>query len=253
MRIVFFGNNWTGWQVLVELKRRGVEVAGLVVHPPERRTYGEQIIAVAGLEPERIFDGSRLADPAVHGAIAELDAEMGVSVFFGYLIKPPLLEAFERGIVNLHPGLLPHNRGVYANVWSIIQGTPAGVTLHYVDQGVDTGDIIAQREVTVRPSDTGHSLYRRLERACVELFADTWPALAEGSAPRRPQDPAAGCSHCYADVAAVDRIDPDATYSARELIDILRARTFPPHKGAYIEVGGKRIYLRLELTEESSE
>lgn len=253
MRVVYFGNNWTGWQVLASLRQRGVEVAGLVLHPPDRRTFGDEILAAAGLPPERVFDGSRLDDPGVHQVIAGLGAEMGISVFFAYIIRPPLLEAFDRGIVNLHPGLLPHNRGVYANVWSIVEGTPAGATLHYVDQGVDTGDIVAQREVAVLPTDTGRSLYRRLEKACLELFDQTWPSLAEGTAPRQPQDPAAGSRHTYADVQAIDRIDLDGTYTGRQLIDILRARTFPPHKGAYFEAGGKRIHLRLELTEESAE
>lgn len=250
MRIVYFGNNWTGWQVLSLLRGQGHDIAGLVVHPQDTRTYGEQILDAAGLEPELVFDGSRLAEPAVHQAIAELDADIGLSVFFAHIIKPPLLEVFPQGILNLHPGLLPYNRGVFANVWSIVESTPAGATLHYVDQGVDTGDIVAQREVPVRDVDTGETLYRRLERACVDLFSEAWPSVADGTAVRTPQDPSAGSTHPRAQIADLDAIDPAQTYTAQELIDLLRARTFAPHKGAYLQKSDKRIYLSLKLEEE---
>ncbi|MHC5002850.1 MAG: formyltransferase family protein, partial [Planctomycetota bacterium] len=141
-------------------------------------------------------------------------------------------------------------RGGYPNVWSIIDRTPAGATLHYIDEGVDTGPVIAQRRVEVGPTDTGATLYRRLERACVDVFRDTWPDLARGSIRAAPQDPSAGTSHRDRDVKEIDRIDLDATYRARDLIDLLRARTFPPHRGAYFVEGGRRIYLRLELEAE---
>lgn len=250
MRVVCLANNWTGWQVVAGLRRRGVELAGLVLHDEARRTYGEQILAAADLPPERVLDGSRLGDPGVLADLRAMNADLAISVFFAHIIKEPVLSLFPKGIVNLHPGYLPFNRGVYANVWAIVEGTPAGATLHYVDAGVDTGDIIARQRVEVRPDDTGETLYRRLERACVGLFFDAWPTLAEGRAPRTPQDPAAGSVHTHADVAALDRIDPAGQCRAGRLIDIIRARTFPPYKGAYVEVEGKRYYLGIGISEE---
>jgi methionyl-tRNA formyltransferase len=173
---------------------------------------------------------------------------MGVSVLFGYILRAPFLSLFPRGIVNLHPAFLPYNRGAYPNVWSIVERTPAGATLHYVDAGVDTGDIVSQATVPVSQTDTGATLYSRLEQAAFALFRDTWPRLRAGDAPRVPQPPG-GTSHRVADVARIDAIDLDHSYRARDLIDILRARTFPPYSGAYFEVDGRRVYMRLELAE----
>src|SRR5438093_10302620 len=176
---------------------------------------------------------------------------MSISVLFDYVLRPEFLPLFSRGCFNLHPALLPYNKGAYPNVWSIVERTPAGVTLHFIDRSVDGGDIIAQREVPVTGTDTGASLYGRLETAAIEIFKEEWPALKEGRVVRRPQM-GEGTFHRVADVARIDRIEPERAYPARELIDILRARTFPPHKGAYLDLGDRRIYVNVELTEEKS-
>ena len=97
---------------------------------------------------------------------------------FGYILRPNFLRLIPRGCVNVHPALLPYNRGAYPNVWSIVDGSPAGVTIHFVDEGIDTGDIIAQAQVVIEPVDTGESLYRKLERGAVALF----PKLGRGYA-----------------------------------------------------------------------
>jgi methionyl-tRNA formyltransferase len=247
VRILFFGNNWVGWQVAAWLRAQGEEIVGLVLHPLDRRRYGEEIIRDTGVGDGQIFDGSRLRDPEITAAIADLRADLGLSAMFGYILRREILDLLPEGCVNIHPSLLPYNRGAYPNVWSIVEGTPAGVSMHYIDQGVDTGDIIAQLQVEVEPIDTGASLYRKLEQASLELFYATWPRLRMGEVARIPQPQGIGSMHRMRDVAKIDEIDLDQTYTARQLLDILRARTFPPHKGAYIHHGQQKIYLRIEL------
>jgi methionyl-tRNA formyltransferase len=250
MRILFLGNNWAAVQVLEWLRVQGEEVVGLVAHPEGGRKFGRELIEKSGLASDKVFDGSRLQEPEILKRIEELRAEIGVSVFFGHLLKSEFLKMFPRGVINLHPSFLPFNRGAYPNVWPIIEHTPAGVSLHYIDEGVDTGDIIAQREIGVALTDTAETLYRKLEQACVELFCETWPAIKSGKAPRLPQPGNAGTFHRVKDAAGIDRIDPEKMYRAQDLIDLIRARTFPPYKGAYLDVNGKKIYLRLQLEEE---
>lgn len=245
MRVLFLGNNWLGWQALRWLKEQREEIVGLVLHPPQRRRYGAELSAEADAVP--IFDGSRLREPIVVESIRKLDCEIAVSVLFGYILRPDFLVLPPAGCINLHPSLLPYNRGAHPNVWSIIEGTPAGVTLHYIDPGVDTGDIIAQREVAVKSIDTGASLYRRLEYASLELLKEIWPAVRTGNAPRLAQNRAAGTRHRACDVEGIDEIDLEASYKARDLINVIRARTFSPYPGAYFRDGGRKVRLRLEL------
>ncbi len=115
--------------------------------------------------------------------------------------------------MNLHPGLLPFNKGAYPNVWTIVDRTPAGATLHHIDSYFDTGDIVAQAETSVDATDTGEELYRKLEDLSIQLFKDSWPAIKSGAVGRRPQL-GVGTLHKKADVAAIDRIDPNAMYQS---------------------------------------
>jgi methionyl-tRNA formyltransferase len=247
MRLALFVNSWLGWQLTRWLRDQGEEIVALVVHPPERRKFGNEIIAAAGVAPEAIFDGSRLREPEVLAAIAACRPEMGASVLFGYILRAECLKMLPKGCINLHPAFLPYNRGANPNVWAIVDGTPAGVTLHWIDEGVDTGDIIAQERVPVDPLDTGATLYRKLEIASLELFRRLWPQVREGCAPRLPQSREGGTCHRVRDLETIDKIDLDANYTAGSLINILRARTFAPYPGAYFVQEGRRIFLRLQL------
>ncbi|MEE8416644.1 MAG: formyltransferase family protein, partial [Desulfobacterales bacterium] len=121
------------------------------------------------------------------------------------------------------------------------------VTLHYIDKGVDTGDIIIQRMVAIEPVDTSETLYRKLEQTCVELFKATWPLMRSGQVPRLFQSQEEGTYHATADVNQIDAIDLDKKYTARDLINTIRARTFKPYPGAYFNHQGRKVFLRLQL------
>ncbi len=247
MKIFFMGNNWLGWQILAWLRQTGREIAGLVIHAPEKQKFGRELLQEVALPEERIFQAPQLRDARILKRIRTLGADIGLSVMFDEILRKEFLEIFPQGCFNLHPGYLPYNRGTYANVWAIVEGTPAGVTLHRIDEGVDTGPIVAQRRVEITPWDTGESLYWKLERAGVDLFQEVWPQVERGDVILKPQDPASGSFHRRRDTDAIDRVDLDRKYKARDLINLLRARTFPPYRGAYFIENGVKVYMELKL------
>ena len=247
MRVLLLGNGRVAADLAREIRIGGDEICGLVVHPPERARDRPMLERAAGVGPDRTVEGHRLRDPLTHAKLRSFQPDIAVSAYFGFIVPPEVLEAVPQGSVNVHPSFLPHNRGAHPNVWSIVDRSPAGVTLHWMDQGIDTGPIIAQRQVNVEPVDTGASLYARLEDAAVALFRETWPAVRAGTAPRQEQPPG-GSAHRVRDLDAIDCIDLNRTYTARQLLDLLRARSFPPYPGAFFEDQGKRVYLRLELS-----
>lgn len=248
-RILFLGNNLLGAQVLRWLLEQGEQLVGLVIHARLKRKHGEQFLSLAVLHNLEIFDGSTLRTPETLTSIQLLEPDIGISVLFDYILKPEFLKLLPRGCLNLHPAYLPYNKGQYPNVWSIVEGNPSGTTLHYIDSGIDTGDIVAQELVPTDLLDTGESLYYKLERASLDLFKRTWPAVRSGTLERVPQVPGEGTYHRTEDVEQIDRIDLDRQYTARELINLIRARTFPPYPGAYFQADDRRIYLRLLLEE----
>jgi methionyl-tRNA formyltransferase len=250
MRVLCLCNNWLGWQALRWLREQGEEIVGLAVHPEARSKYGNEIRLEVSSANCLILDGSRLNEPRALEQLRKVEAEIAVSVLFAYVLNPAFIDLFPRGCINLHPALLPHNRGRFPNIWSIVTKTPAGVTLHYVDEGIDTGDVIAQKEVAIQVTDTGATLYRRLEAEGLGLFKANWPSIRAGSSSRTPQRPGAGSYHRARDVEQIDQIDLQKFYRAEDLVNVIRARTFPPYPGAYFMHDGKKIYLRLELNEE---
>jgi len=249
MRIVCLCNNWLGWQVLQWLADQGQEIVGLVAHPTGEGKCLDEMRAAAKRAGSVVLEDSVISKPEGLEQIRSSKPDLAISVLFRNMLRKPFLDLFPKGCVNLHPAFLPYNRGNYPNVWSIVEKTPAGVTLHYIDEGLDTGDIIAQQEVAVEMTDTGGTLYRKLEVAALDLFQQTWPSIEAGAAPRRPQSAEPGSCHRRSDVGAIDEIELGRMYRAEDLINVLRARTFPPYRGAYFRHDGKKIYLGLELNE----
>lgn len=249
-RIAYMANNRLGLDILRTLRDAGETVAVLVLHPKEKARYRAEMEKLA---PQAlVLEGSSLRESATIAKFQAAKPDLILSVLFDYILRPEILQIPKLGAVNLHPSFLPYHRGNWPNVWSILEGTPAGVTLHYMDEGIDTGDIVAQRRVEILATDTGKTLYERLEAAGLELFRIAWPWIRSGEAPRAGQD-GAGCVHRRADTRSLDRIDPRQSYRAIDLINLLRARTFPPYSGAYIEENGRKIFLRLECYEEGGD
>lgn len=116
-----------------------------------------------------------------------------VSYGYRHLIRQDWLSAMPNQIVNLHISYLPWNRGADPNLWSFLDDTPKGVSIHFVDAGLDAGPLVAQRKVLPEPGDTLASSYARLSAAVEDLFRESWPAVRAGSVTPVPQPPGGSC------------------------------------------------------------
>jgi len=127
------------------------------------------------LEPETEVELVRM--------LREADVELVVLAGFMRVLKDPMLAAFPRRIINIHPSLLPKYTGVEAWRQALDAGEKvSGCTVHFVDAGIDTGDIIGQREVPILPGDTAESLHDRIQIAERELFPEVIARFAEYAA-----------------------------------------------------------------------
>jgi methionyl-tRNA formyltransferase len=97
-----------------------------------------------------------------------------ISYNYKYIIKKGMIDKYYGKILNLHTSLLPWNRGANPNLWSWVDNTPKGVTLHHIDEGVDTGDIIAQRIVKMDQDETLATSYAKLNQSAIQLLMDTY-------------------------------------------------------------------------------
>jgi len=121
--------------------------------------------------------------------VRDVSPDIIVSYGFRWLL-PEGVFAFPRlGTVNAHISYLPWNRGADPNFWSHAEGTPKGVSLHFIDTGIDTGALVAREAVTFGEGDTLRTSYDTLHARMCALVEKWWPALRAGQAPRLAQEP----------------------------------------------------------------
>jgi methionyl-tRNA formyltransferase len=128
-----------------------------------------------------------------------------VSYGYQFIIKNDVIALYPNKIVNLHISYLPWNRGTDPNMWSFLEGTPKGVTIHYIDANIDTGEILAQEKVPYESDDTLRTSYERLSDRIEKLFMRVWPAIRSGQATTFSQ-PAGGSFHMSRERAAVEHL-----------------------------------------------
>lgn len=182
--------------------------------------------------------------------VEQLEPALLISKGFRHIVPDDVLAVPELGAVNLHNSYLPYNRGANANVWPIVDGTPAGVTLHYMTADVDAGPVIDRRQVSVYPDDDARDVYERQENAQFEQFTDLWPSIRDDDASTIDIDYEKGEYHCKQDFVDLWELDPDAKRPVGKVIDHLRALTFPPYKNAFFTRGGERYYVEVRVTHE---
>ena len=124
-------------------------------------------------------------EPQVEQDLVKIVRDAGVNlvVLAGFMrvLKEPMLEAFPRRIINIHPSLLPKFPGIEAWKQALAAGEKTtGCTVHYVESGIDTGEIIAQREVPISPDDTSATLHQRIQLAEYALYPSVIAQFARG-------------------------------------------------------------------------
>lgn len=102
--------------------------------------------------------------------LMDKDYDLVISYGYRHIIKSPIIDMYRGKIINLHISYLPYNRGADPNLWSILSDTPKGVTIHHLDEGLDTGRIIRQREIYITKEDTLFSSYNKLGVQMLLLF-----------------------------------------------------------------------------------
>lgn len=247
-KIVFFGNNYVGREVLSSLISSGNTPAITVMHRRERSYYFDEIHELAASSGTALlfYDQVRTAEGL--NQIREAGPDIGISAYYGYILEPELLDLFPMGVVNMHGAHLPWSKGRNPNVWTIVDRVPAGVTLHLMDSQVDTGPILAQRQIELTPDMTAKDLYACMEQTMLKLFADTIPDILAGRITPKPQTQEQGTFHRGSELDRLKKLDLDEVMPVGRILDILRACTFPPFPGARFTVDGNEYDVNIQIT-----
>ncbi|MBI5167817.1 MAG: formyltransferase [candidate division NC10 bacterium] len=242
MRILILGYHNIGYVCLKELLERGEEVIAVVTHrdDPEEEVWFESVAELALAHNIPLYRPENVNSPSTVLTIRGLRPDILFSFYYRQLLGREILEIPRMGCINLNGSLLPKYRGRCPVNWVLIHGEEkTGVTMHYMVEEADSGDIIAQKEVAIDFEDTAYTLHQKLARAALDLFRETFPLIKEGKASRIPQD------HSQASYYGARRPkdgEIDWTRSARDIYNLVRAVTHP-YPGAFTFYQGKRLFI----------
>ncbi|MTI96762.1 MAG: methionyl-tRNA formyltransferase [Firmicutes bacterium] len=240
--LIFMGTSSFAVQCLESLKRDNIKVKLVVTRPDRRAGRNKRLMpppvkkwALAnGIE---VFQPEKVNRPEAIEFLRQLNPELFVVVAYGQILGKELLNLPALGCVNVHASLLPHLRGAAPIEWSLIHGfKETGITTMFMDEGLDTGDIILQASTPITDADTGESLTEKLAALAQDLLPKTVRMIASGTAPRIPQP--AG-EYLYAPMlsSADERIDWQKP--AEAIANLVRALS--PKPGAYCTFRNKRL------------
>ena len=248
MNIALFAADIVGHEVAKFFGENNEPLTCLILDSKDKKGLNAQILADSGIkEHNRVFYSGSLYKEETLNILKQMKLDLGILAWWPYIIKENLIKIPQIGFLNFHPSYLPYNRGKDPNFWSIVEDVPFGVSLHFVDTGIDSGDIAFQSVIEKSWEDTGKTLYEKSLKEIIKLFKDNFRQIKSGKIPRKPQDFSRGSFHRRSELDSASMIDLDKSYRARDLLNIIRARTFYPHPAAWFVDNGEKYEVRIEI------
>ncbi len=242
LRVVFMGTPDFAVPCLEALLAAGHEVAAVITQPDRPRGRGRKLSfspvkACAVEHGLEVLQPEKIKTPEFEQVLQELAPDVMVVVAFGQILSPAILAIPPLGCINVHASLLPYYRGAAPIHWAVMQGEEkTGVTTMYMDEGLDTGDMILKSEIAITQDASTGDIHDQLMQEGAALLRETLALIAEGKAPRAKQDHTVST---YAPLLKAEIEQLDWTRSAQELHN--RIRGLSPWPGAYCRYAGGRL------------
>lgn len=243
MRIVYFGSGDFSLPIVDRL-RKPIELAGVVIVRPKPSGRGlkTSLPAIAVWAQENhinIFDPESPNDPVFIGRMNDLKPDLFVLSAYGHILSRDLLAVPRLGAINVHPSLLPKYRGAAPIQRAIMADEKAtGLTIFFMDEKIDHGDVIFQAEVAITDEDTFGSLARRLSSLAADSIGVVISSIEQGSCIRRLQD--------HEGKSSAPKITKEETLidwgqPARAIFNLVRALS--PSPGARVMFRGRELII----------
>ncbi|MDQ6656549.1 MAG: methionyl-tRNA formyltransferase [Verrucomicrobiota bacterium] len=240
MRVVFIGTGEIGVPALQWLLATPEhQLVGVVTQPDKpvgraQRIQAPPIKAAVSQRDVPVLQPERIKRPEAISQIAALGPQAIVVMAYGQILPKAVLEIPSVACLNLHASLLPKHRGAAPIQAAILAGDcETGLTVMYMDEGLDTGDILSEWAITIAADETGGSLHDRLAAVAPAALASALAQLSAGTAPRVPQD---SSQATYA--AKLEREHGEIDWNAPAGAIERKIRAFNPWPGSYTNVRG---------------
>ena len=225
MKIGYFADGpWSHKALEKILLDRDLEVCFIV---PRFDTQDPILKAMANDNNIDFIPLKNVNDPLSIKKLNRYKADIYISMSFNQILKREILKVCEHGFINCHAGALPFYRGRNILNWALINDEKEfGVTVHHIDEGIDTGDIISQKMVNITDSDNYSSLLKKATKVCSEVLYEAIVDISKGNADRIPQDTIHPVGfYCCRRKEGDEWIDWN--WSSRRIFNFVRAITYP--------------------------
>ena len=238
MRIVIIGKSAFGAKALEALLEKGETVVAAYTPPDPPGRPIDPLKEAATAKGVPVYQPQGYREEKVFEQYQKLQPDLTILAFVTRIIPERFFDVPSKGAICYHPSLLPRHRGGSAISWALIMGdAKTGVSIFWPDGGIDTGPVLLQKEVEIRPDDTTGSLYfNRLFPMGIEAILESVELIGAVNAPRVPQDDSRATYEplCDDKVAAIDW-----SRSAQEVYNLIRG--CDPQPGAYVDTGVSKI------------
>lgn len=244
MRIAFLGMQRAGVECLKYLVESGENVVCVIPNKNENGSWYPSIVEYAESQNIEVFAPKRISSVKSVEYLKTLDIDLMFSVQYDQILRQNVIDVPNLACLNLHFALLPKYRGCAPIAWNLINGEEyAGATVHYIDPGVDTGDVVSQMKVKIEDSDTAYSLYQKVTDVSIKLFKHTFSTIKDGSFPRMPQS---DIDSLYYNMHALDfkKKQVDWTKSNDALFNWIRGYIFDPIQFPYFTFKGQNALVK---------
>ena len=253
MRVLFMGTPDFAEESLKNLVEAKYDIIGVVTNPDKPKGRGMKMVASPvkeyalqkGLkiyQPEKVRKNTEFIEE-----IKKLNPDVICVVAYGKILPKEILEIPKLGCINVHGSLLPKYRGAAPIQWAVLNGDEVtGITTMYMDEGMDTGDMILKQEVKIGKDETTGELWDRLSKIGGELLVKTLKEIEKGIAPRQKQ----GNDFTLAPMLSKDMAKIEWNKKTAQQIKNL-VRGLNPIMGAYTFLNGKKIkFWKVDLAKE---
>ncbi len=243
MKVVFMGTPDFAVESLKAIYNAKYEVLGVVTNPDKPQGRGMKLTA-SPVKQFALENGLKVYQPVkvknneeFIEELKKLNPDAIVVVAYGKILPKEILEIPKLGCINVHASLLPKYRGAAPIQWAIINGDKkTGVTTMYMDEGMDTGDIILKQEVDIRDDETTGELWGELSEIGGKLIVETLKGIEKGNAPRTKQ------SEDFTLAPMLSKEMAKINWAAQDALQIKNlVRGLNPIMGAYSLLNGKKI------------
>lgn len=210
--------------------------------------YEEEIFKTFSDHQIKCYRNISVNDDKFFNLLKDNSIDLVLLLWWPKIVKEHIIKAAKIGFLNLHPSLLPYNRGKHPYYWSIIEDTPAGVSIHFINPGIDDGKVLFQKPIDTDITTTGEILYTKSIEAIIELFKDNYENIISGHLNPIEQDSDISTFHWGKDIWEHSKIDLSKKYTALELLNIIRARTFSGDNSAFFVYKNEKYNVKIEIS-----